>query len=74
MLVESEALSEAEVNSWIQDYSFSNPLGKRFREQIRRANFDTEGVIAVSEPRLPNEQLFARPAGQVKRISIKDEK
>ena len=74
VLVESEALSEAEVNSWIQDYSFSNPLGKRFREQIRRANFDTEGVIAVSEPRLPNEQLFARPAGQVKRISIKDEK
>ncbi len=73
VLVESEALSEAEVNSWIQDYDFSNPLGKRFREEIRSACWDMEGVVAVSEPRLPNEQLFARPAGQVERISIKDE-
>ena len=74
VLVESEALSESEVNSWIQDYDFSNPLGKRFRDEIRSACWDMEGVVAVSEPRLPNEQLFARPAGQVERISIKDEK
>ena len=72
-LVESEALSEAEVNSWIQDYDFNNPIGKRWREQIRRFNFDPEGVPAVSEPRLPNEELFKRPVGLVKTSSIKDE-
>ena len=72
-LVESEPLSEAEVSSWIQDYDFTNPIGKRYREQIRRFSFDTEGVPAVSEPRLPLEDQFKRPAGLVKTSKISDE-
>ena len=72
-LVESEPLSEAEVNSWIQDYDFNNPIGKRWREQIRRADFSTDGPCAVSQPNLPFEELYKRPAGLVKTSKISDE-
>ena len=72
-LVESEPLSEAEVSSWIQDYDFTNPIGKRYRDQIRAFHFDTEGPTAVSEPRLPLEDQFKRPAGLVKTSKISDE-
>lgn len=72
-LVESEPLSEAEVTSWITDYGPGKPVSYVYRDLIRRANFDTEGVVAVDEPRLPNEELYKRPAGIVDQISIKDE-
>lgn len=74
VLIESEPLSDGEVKKWGFDYDFGNPIGYVYRDYFKKCNYDTEGVTASNEPRIPMTELHKRPAGKVGEMDIADDK
>lgn len=73
VLVESEPLTAGEVTGWQFNYGPGNPVGRVYRDLIRKADWNLDGIPAVDEPRVSMEELSAKPTGMVREMNIKDE-
>ena len=61
------------MTGWQFNYGPGNPVGRVYRDLIRKADWNLDGIPAVDEPRISMEELSAKPTGMVRELNINDE-